>query len=186
MGGAKRWRTGRTPVAANNRPASVASEFKFAETEPGKTRWVRFDHRGNMPETSRHEMMLNTDLCLICANPSGTPVLASRDECCTWTPPEMHFSKFQQVMQNSAGGAYCGASQSPHSDENHKTCCHNTEWETCAGCPSVNSKMESFGGPAEGDILEFAGCEKVWRDAFRASWKKGTENQRIATFRSRH
>merc|ERR1712187_828847 len=189
------------PRAAANRPAFVASSFRFSDTEPGKTQWVRFDHGGNMPETTRHEMMLNTDLCLMYANPQGKPVMATNDDCCTWTPPEMvslseefwlcwatgacvwrrwnmpahlHrrlYLRFEQIMRNS-GGAYCGTSVNERqSTANHKACCHNTEWETCA-----KDKVKNFGGPAEKDILEFAADEETWHKAFLISWKKATEN----------
>jgi hypothetical protein len=175
---AKGWRAGRTPRAADNRPGWVASRFKLPDTATGKTQWVRFDHGGNMPETTRHEMMLNTDLCLMYANPQGKPVHAANDDCCTWTPPEMvkPNSRFQQIMSNS-GGAYCGASvDEGQSAANHKACCHNTEWETCAPPNPQSGKTENFGGPAEKDILEFAADEGAWRKAFLLSWKKATEN----------
>jgi len=163
----KGWKAGNTP---RNGPGWVKQVFRLPDTKKGKTQWVRFDHHGKLPETARHEMMLNTDLCLMYTNPQGQPVAAALDDCCTWTPPELvESSTFQQIMRNS-DGAYCGTSVRQRFEDNERACCHDTNWQICT------KDRRSFGGPAQNDILEFAADEGAWRQVFLASWKKATEN----------
>jgi len=186
---AKGWRAGRTPASTDTWtvPKTVQEEFKFMETAPNKIQWARFDHNGNLPESTRHEMMLNTDLCLAFANGNGEPVVAARDECCTWAPAKM-LKVDQEIIAKIVANndyTYCGESVvTDDSDSsifkryefiNHKACCHDLKWENC-GVEENQGAPTSLGGPAEQDVLEFAADESAWLDVFLPAWKKATEN----------
>mmetsp|Transcript_130061 Transcript_130061/g.224719 ORF Transcript_130061/g.224719 Transcript_130061/m.224719 type:complete len:542 (-) Transcript_130061:241-1866(-) len=174
---AKGWRARRTPTIGSR---AIKEKFTFDDTNPDKIQWARFDHRGNMPESTRHEMMLNTDLCLAFANHHGQPVLASRDECCTWVLLKFNSrrigrGKFTKIVVNS-DGKFCGEPLdfSRFEFENHKACCHNTKWLNCGDQPGGFPRK--LGGPAEDDVFEFAANETAWLSTFLTAWRKATLN----------
>lgn len=178
---AKGWRAARTPKIGGR---AAKEQFFFNDTTPGKVQWARFDHRGNPPTSTRHEMMLNTDMCLAYANHHGQPVLASRDECCAWFPVKssaflqrIRRANIEKIVANS-DGTHCGETidfwNTQFVFENHKGCCGNRKWLNCGN--TAGGAPQWLGGPAEADVFEFAASESVWLSAFLRAWKRATEN----------
>eukprot|EP00931_Biecheleriopsis_adriatica_P060391 TRINITY_DN3626_c1_g1_i3.p1 TRINITY_DN3626_c1_g1~~TRINITY_DN3626_c1_g1_i3.p1 ORF type:complete len:1029 (+),score=110.24 TRINITY_DN3626_c1_g1_i3:286-3372(+) len=163
----------------------------FPDTNPGRTQWVRFDLHGGQQEAHRHEMMLNTDMCLAYANHHGQPVLASRDECCAWVPVKEISWEVKENISGNSDGSFCGKSishwQTQFIRENHMQCCGRVRFPHAENCGnSKNLFPTKLGGPAEFDVFEFAASESVWLSAFLAAWKRATENGQEESLRSLH
>jgi len=184
-------------IAKGWRPAKPYSGHDYhrynhflPDTNPDRTQWVRFDlHGAHQQEAHRHEMMLNTDMCLAYANHHGQPVLASRDECCAWVPVERISWEVKENISANSYGSFCGKSiwhwQTQFMRENHMECCGRVRFPHAVNCGnSQNLFPTKLGGPAESDIFEFAASESVWLGAFLAAWKRATENGQEESLRS--
>jgi len=143
-------------------------------------------------EDKSHQMMLNTDLCLVYTNAklfneTGIPVLSARDNCCAWT-----VSRRVQAAIVLDDGNFCGSTGSSVSDEHmilaggeeeHKACCDSDEPKHLpkhgADLPKEVEDCGDFfrpEGPAAFDVIKYANDESAWLKAFQASWTQATEN----------
>mmetsp|Transcript_56210 Transcript_56210/g.100154 ORF Transcript_56210/g.100154 Transcript_56210/m.100154 type:complete len:699 (-) Transcript_56210:343-2439(-) len=131
-----------------------------------KNQWRRSDI-GQDTSFDGHEMMLNTDLCLVFAENGrdGGPVLATEHDCCAWLGSNL----IAAAIQNN-GGEFCGAAPPRGgADAERNQCCEDPAAEDCG-----NRNEPS--GPAAEDILTFASDEGAWIANFLNAWRIATEN----------
>eukprot|EP00438_Fugacium_kawagutii_P023359 Skav218622 [mRNA] locus=scaffold3208:159753:161471:- [translate_table: standard] len=128
---------------------------------PGKNQWERSDV-GRDASFDGHEMMLNTDLCLVYSEngQGGGPVIATEHDCCAW----LTSNTISGAVANN-GGVYCGGS--PGGGERGR-CCGNQAND----CGDRNGPT----GPAADAVLRFASDEEAWLQSFMAAWLIATEN----------
>ena len=127
----------------------------------GKNQWERSDI-GRDTSFDGHEMMLNTDLCLVYNENgrNGGPVLATEHDCCAWLTSDT----IQDAVANNEG-EYCGGS--PGRGERGQ-CCGNQDGD----CGDRNNPT----GPAADAVLLFAADEPAWLESFAQAWLIATEN----------
>ena len=126
-----------------------------------KNQWERSDV-GRDTSFDGHEMMLNTDLCLVYSENgrNGGPVLATEHDCCAWLT-----SDTIQGAVASNGGEYCGGN--PGRGERGQ-CCGDQDGD----CGDRNDPT----GPAADASLLFATNEAAWLESFVRAWTIATEN----------
>lgn len=125
---------------------------------PNKNQWERSDI-GRDTSTDGHEMMLNTDVCLVWTEGrQDTPVVAKDENCCAWI--------VRGAIDNN-GGEFCG-SQSVRGPAERPNCCGNNN-DDC-GDPGDPE------GPAANAVLNFAADEAAWINTFVVAWRIATEN----------
>jgi len=143
-----------------------------------KNQWKRGDE-GAETATERHEMMLNTDLCLFF---SHTDRLNAREhDCCAWkfttNPSTAPGSNMSHVIANN-GNTMCGA----QCNEEHCTGGFQNLKATCCGSHELGTDCGFFPGTRDprGDaiahVMEFAEKEELWVEAFLDAWRKATTN----------
>ena len=127
----------------------------------GKNQWERSDI-GRDTSLEGHEMMLNTDLCLVYSEngQNGGPVLATEHDCCAWLTSDT----IQDAVANNEG-EYCGGS--PGRGERGQ-CCGNQNND----CGNRDNPT----GPATDAVLRFAADEPTWLESFAEAWLIATEN----------
>ena len=127
----------------------------------GKNQWERSDI-GRDTSFDGHEMMLNTDLCLVYSEngQNGGPVLATEHDCCAWLTSDT----IQDAVANNEG-EYCGGS--PGRGERGQ-CCGNQNND----CGNRDNPT----GPAADAVLRFAADEPAWLESFAEAWLIATEN----------
>eukprot|EP00933_Yihiella_yeosuensis_P008163 TRINITY_DN1134_c0_g1_i2.p1 TRINITY_DN1134_c0_g1~~TRINITY_DN1134_c0_g1_i2.p1 ORF type:complete len:622 (+),score=119.92 TRINITY_DN1134_c0_g1_i2:81-1946(+) len=131
-----------------------------------KNQWERSDI-GLDDSFDGHEMMLNTDLCLVYSENAGRdsgPVLAQVHDCCAW----LNSNAIQGAVQNN-GGEYCGGSPQRGATNERAQCCGAADANDCGnrGAPT---------GPAAQAVLQFAADDNLWLNAFMRAWHIATEN----------
>ncbi|CAE7257112.1 unnamed protein product [Symbiodinium natans] len=129
-----------------------------------KNQWERSDI-GRDTTFDGHEMMLNTDMCLVYreTGPNGGPVLADQHTCCAWlASPEIRGA----VASN--GGEYCGGAPGPDPRQERQKCCGPQQGD----CGDERNPT----GPAQQAVRNFATDEAVWLEAFVRAWTKAVEN----------
>ena len=128
----------------------------------GKNQWERSDI-GRDTSFDGHEMMLNTDLCLVYSEngQNGGPVLATEHDCCAWLTSDT----IQGAVANNEG-EYCGGS--PGRGERGQ-CCGNQNNNDCGNRNNPT-------GPAADAVLLFAADEPAWLASFAQAWLIATEN----------
>jgi hypothetical protein len=183
--------------------------FPDSTEAPYKTQWVRSD--GAPPAGNRkaaflesHEMMLDTDLCLMFYNGVREPLKASTDECCTWVPharysgsraddwnlPRATVKKWLRDIKEEHG--WCGFPEFPAGGTNrlHQQCCAGAAMRNCGNCADVSISQTlqrrnprhcvelpvAMNGPAEKEVVQFAHNETHWLQEFLVAWQKATEN----------
>lgn len=137
---------------------------------PKRNQWIRLD-KGR--KTKSHQMMLNTDLCLLHTSSGDKSVSAAADSCCAWL-----ISSAVTSAITSVGWTFCGGLPSTQSSigaaasEEHRLCCTSDSGELKRDCGDAVHPR----GPAADSVIEFANDEAAWLAAFKAAWKQVTEN----------
>ncbi|CAE7193579.1 APX5 [Symbiodinium sp. KB8] len=128
-----------------------------------KNQWERSDV-GRDTSFDGHEMMLNTDMCLVYSEPGpdGGPVLADVHDCCGWLTAQTIAGA---VASN--GGEYCGG-QPPEPRQERQRCCGPQQGDC--------GRRDDPRGPAAQAVLNFAADETAWLEAFTRAWTKAVEN----------
>lgn len=145
-----------------------------------KTQWKR------VGETSGrfHEMMLNTDMCLLYANTDNSDLDSNGRQCCAWIMPAAYDTReerAQAMVNNAESETWCAH------DVNVNSCAKMNWWNECASprtvrrwcCegedgPSCNNLVRP-GGMAADDVLEFARDESAWLSVFEDAWVEATK-----------
>ncbi|CAE7355462.1 unnamed protein product, partial [Symbiodinium necroappetens] len=127
----------------------------------GKNQWERSDI-GRDTSFDGHEMMLNSDLCLVYSENgrNGGPVLATEHDCCAWLT-----SDTIPGALSSNGGEYCGGN--PGRGERGQCC-----GDQAGDCGDRNDPN----GPAADAVLLFAGNEAAWLESFVRAWTIAIDN----------
>eukprot|EP00439_Symbiodinium_sp_Y106_P046331 s1442_g5.t3 len=127
----------------------------------GKNQWERSDI-GRDTSFDGHEMMLNSDLCLVYSENgrNGGPVLATEHDCCAWLT-----SDTIPGAVASNGGEYCGGN--PGRGERGQCC-----GDQGGDCGDRNDPS----GPAADAVLLFAGNEAAWLESFVRAWTIAIDN----------
>ena len=127
-----------------------------------KNQWERGDI-GRDTSTDGHEMMLNTDVCLVWTEgPQDTPVVAKDENCCAWL-----ISRIVTGAIDNNGGEFCG-SRSMRGRGERQNCCGNNNDD----CGDEGNPQ----GPAANAVLNFAADEAAWINTFVVAWGIATEN----------
>jgi len=148
----------------NNYFVSLLSKSWSPETKSqAKAQWNRNDI-GKESGGARHEMMLNTDMCLVFKDISAAEAVASSTCSCVWLRSESFLDIIQaQNLETS----WCGGSIGPFF----------AELGNC--CPSGGSDCDSLSypdGPALAAVKLFAADEDKWINVFKQAWGTATTN----------
>merc|ERR1712226_1194037 len=142
--------------------------------QPGKNQWKR-DDSGAPAE--RHEMMLNTDMCLFFTH-AGEGVNAKDHNCCAWkedndalTAPGVEMMQVIANNGNDLCGSECGPNGCGSGFTQQQNCCQSG----LPDCGGINGFLHPQGA-AIAHVLEFAEKEDVWVTAFLDAWDKATTN----------
>eukprot|EP00434_Breviolum_minutum_P004822 symbB.v1.2.004251.t2/scaffold241.1/size254724/6 len=128
-----------------------------------KNQWERSDI-GRDTSTDGHEMMLNTDVCLVWTEgPQDTPVVAKDENCCAWLQSRI----VGGAAIDNNGGEFCG-SRNARGREERQNCCGNNNDD----CGDEDDPQ----GPAANAVLNFAADEGAWINTFVVAWGIATEN----------
>jgi len=133
-------------------------------TLPPKNQWRRSDGGSD-----HREMMLDTDICLAYAE-KGSPVKASRDNCCAWLDPPLSngdgipdsLNGLDKVPPHCAKGAF--------GDTGRANCCDGNSGVQDCGSPL---RLDGFAADA---VRVYAEDESAWLDDFRKAWSIATTN----------
>jgi len=131
----------------------------------GKNQWERSDE-GRDTSFDGHEMMLNTDLCLVYSENgrNGGPVIATEHDCCAWLTSDTILGA---VANN--GGEYCGGGTGRGE---RGRCCG----DQANDCGDRNDPS----GPAADSVLLFSTDEGAWLQSFLRAWTTAIENGHAA------
>jgi len=158
-----------------------------------KNMWVLCDAYAES-EGRGHEMMLDSDMCLVYTDHLGGSLQAKDDPCCAWQDtinPQFSMVKILENDGNMLCGAKCGESTSERYGLNGDLNCNKfgsfgqggKEFQICCAleterldCGTTGHGRTRVGGPAELDAKEFAEDEQIWQGVFLRAWKKATEN----------
>ena len=128
-----------------------------------KNQWERSDI-GRDTSTDGHEMMLNTDVCLVWTEGrQDTPVVAKDENCCAWLQSRI----VGGAAIDNNGGEFCG-SRNARGREERQNCCGNNNDD----CGDEDDPQ----GPAANAVLNFAADEGAWINTFVVAWGIATEN----------
>jgi len=140
-----------------------------------KNQWKRDDAGAPI---QRHEMMLNTDMCLFFTH-SDQHLNAKNHNCCAWkednnanTAPGSDMKQIIFNNDNVLCGINCGGDGGCGNGPFQQRMCCQSGLPDCGGFPGFLHPE----GPAIADVMEFAEKEDVWIAEFLDAWHKATTN----------
>lgn len=168
----------------------------------GRRQWRRCEHAlAEQGEEVRHQMMLDTDLCLAYTAPNGQDALsAAAAPCCAWVHTDVEEYPMGDVIRNHDDLGFCSkpckANEGEGSNEpcfsrwkEGKLCCGGdaalamgVEGALDCGSPGLgrraNAKRQGYGELTESNtaVRDFAADVEVWISSFVVAWRKATEN----------
>merc|ERR1719436_1511933 len=150
--------------------------------QPLKNQWKRDDAGAPV---QRHEMMLNTDMCLFFSH-SGQRLNAKEHNCCAWkednnanTAPGSDMKQVIFNNDNNLCGIDCGGDDGCGSGPFQQRMCCQSRQTDCGGFPGFLHPQ----GEAIADVTEFAEKEEEWVVAFLDAWRKATTNGMLNSLR---